>query len=232
MLDQRLHKKHLNKILLKLYRDTTLASLLGFKGGTAAYLFYDLPRASVDLDFDLLRELDKAERKELMEKITSKLEKEYKIKEKYDKRYTLFWLLSYKKGKTSIKIEMSKRGSGSRFEEKVFYGVKVPVMVLEDSVANKMMALVDRKKFANRDVFDVWYFLGLPEVEVNEKLIKEKLGINLKQLYQKILKRVNKKRGESYLAGMGELLSEEQKVFVREEMIEELNQLIKVQLDS
>lgn len=32
-----------------------MSSVLGFKGGTAALLFYGLPRLSVDLDFDLIK---------------------------------------------------------------------------------------------------------------------------------------------------------------------------------
>jgi len=55
-------------ILLKLYKATEVASVLGFKGGTAAYLFYDLPRFSVDLDFDLLKKLDKKARDGLVKK--------------------------------------------------------------------------------------------------------------------------------------------------------------------
>ena len=41
-------------ILKDIYADITINSLLGFKGGTCAYFFYNLPRFSVDLDFDLL----------------------------------------------------------------------------------------------------------------------------------------------------------------------------------
>lgn len=48
------HKSILTEILKAIYEDATLAPLLGFKGGTAAALNYDLPRFSVDLDFDLL----------------------------------------------------------------------------------------------------------------------------------------------------------------------------------
>ena len=48
------HRNLLLKILKDIYSDTALGPVLGFKGGTAAYFFYDLPRFSVDLDFDLL----------------------------------------------------------------------------------------------------------------------------------------------------------------------------------
>ena len=48
------HKNTLLHILKDIYSDSTIGPILGFKGGTAAYLFYDLCRFSVDLDFDLL----------------------------------------------------------------------------------------------------------------------------------------------------------------------------------
>jgi len=49
-----LHKEILTKILKDIYADISLASFLGFKGGTAASFFYELDRFSIDLDFDLL----------------------------------------------------------------------------------------------------------------------------------------------------------------------------------
>lgn len=229
MLNQKRHRLQMINILMKLYKDTEVASVLGFKGGTAAYLFYDLPRFSVDLDFDLLVDLDNIKRDELMNKMTGIFKKDFEIREQSDKRFTLFWLLSYRKEDRQLKIEVSKRKSSSRFEDKSFYGVKIPVMVLPDAMANKLMALVDRKKFANRDVFDAWYFLNRPEaVEINYQLIKERLGLTPKKLYQKMRKLINKKRSESMLQGMGELLDEGQKNWVKDKLISELNQLIKI----
>ncbi|MDP1764062.1 MAG: nucleotidyl transferase AbiEii/AbiGii toxin family protein [Sediminibacterium sp.] len=49
------HKSYLVRILKDIYEDIQLGSLLGFKGGTALMLFYDLPRFSVDLDFHLIQ---------------------------------------------------------------------------------------------------------------------------------------------------------------------------------
>jgi len=205
-------------ILLKLYKDTSVAGVLGFKGGTAAFLFYDLPRFSVDLDFDLLVDLDNSKREELIQKMTVIFKKDFEIREQSDKRFT-----------RQIKFEVSKRKSESKFEDKPFYGVNIPVMRLQDAMANKLMALADRKKFANRDVFDAWYFLSKLEAEeINYDLIKERLGLTPKQLYQKMLKRINKKRGESVLQGMGELLDEKQKVWVKTNLVNELVELVKI----
>ena len=54
MLDLEKHRLIMVQILKDIYTEFTLGNSLGFKGGTAAYLLYDLPRFSVDLDFDLL----------------------------------------------------------------------------------------------------------------------------------------------------------------------------------
>ena len=53
------HKNILLQILKDIYTDTSIAPFLGFKGGTAALLFYDLPRNSVDLDLIYLTKLKK-----------------------------------------------------------------------------------------------------------------------------------------------------------------------------
>jgi predicted nucleotidyltransferase component of viral defense system len=42
------------QILRDIYSDLELSNFLGFKGGTALMFFYNLPRFSVDLDFNLL----------------------------------------------------------------------------------------------------------------------------------------------------------------------------------
>ena len=47
------HKTVLFQILKDIYSDSLVAPFLGFKGGTAAVMFYGLDRFSVDLDFDL-----------------------------------------------------------------------------------------------------------------------------------------------------------------------------------
>ena len=48
------HRFFLVQILKDIYSDIELAKYLGFKGGTALMFFYDLPRFSVDLDFNLI----------------------------------------------------------------------------------------------------------------------------------------------------------------------------------
>lgn len=45
----------MTRILKDIYSEIELANCLGFKGGSALMFFYDLPRFSVDLDFNLIK---------------------------------------------------------------------------------------------------------------------------------------------------------------------------------
>ncbi|MFH0925077.1 MAG: nucleotidyl transferase AbiEii/AbiGii toxin family protein, partial [bacterium] len=59
----------MGRILRDIYSNISICPLLGFKGGTCAHFFYNLPRFSVDLDFDLFHN-----DKETKEKIFKKVE--------------------------------------------------------------------------------------------------------------------------------------------------------------
>ena len=60
------HKFFMMQVLKDIYTDKELANCLGFKGGTALMFFYQLPRFSVDLDFNLL---DSAKEKRVYDKV-------------------------------------------------------------------------------------------------------------------------------------------------------------------
>ena len=53
-MDLNKHKLLMLRILNDIFTDKELAASLAFKGGTALMFFYQLPRFSVDLDFNLL----------------------------------------------------------------------------------------------------------------------------------------------------------------------------------
>lgn len=54
LFDQNIHKRYLSLLLTELAK--AFSEKIAFKGGTCAYFFYNLPRFSFDLDFDMLRE--------------------------------------------------------------------------------------------------------------------------------------------------------------------------------
>lgn len=184
-----------------MYSDPVLRSILGFKGDTAAMLFYDLPRFSVDLDFDLL---DPDKKQAVMTRLAALLPAFGTLKEATEKGFTLFFLLNYRKGQRNLKIEISKRPSGSTFTPKPYLGISMLVMTQEDMAANKLAALLTQKRFATRDIFDVWFFLK-NQWPINDRLL---------------------------LAGLGELLDAKIKPWARDHLIEDTIFYLRLYRDS
>lgn len=216
-LSKDLHRTNFVNILRAIYSDPQLRTVLGFKGGTAALLFYDLPRFSVDLDFDLL-EPDKKEI--VFEKIKTILEKYGVLSEAIEKQYTLFYLLHYQKGERTLKVEISKRSNRNQFEVKNYLGISMLVMKKEDMAANKLAAFLTRREFAMRDVFDLWFFFK-NKWPVNEAVLKERIGLSLGKALEKAIKQVSELKANQILHGLGELLDEKQKAWVKEKLKEE-----------
>ena len=178
MLDVKIHRIHLTNILTLLYKDASVSARLGFKGGTAAYLFYNLPRFSVDLDFDFIDQPSDDRATDTMERIRRSLEKHYRIVEQRLKYHTLFLLISYERYQRKIKIEISVREHKNKYESRNFYGVTIPVMSLGDMMAHKLVAIMDRKMTANRDLFDAHFFLSNPrKMEINYQIIEDLTGL-------------------------------------------------------
>ena len=120
-----LHKSIFINILREIYADPNLRSILGFKGGTAAMLFYQLPRFSVDLDFDLL---DPEKKEAVFEKLKEILPNFGTLTQSVDKQSTLFFILNYQKGERNLKVEVSKRPSKAEFVIKNYLGISMLIM--------------------------------------------------------------------------------------------------------
>lgn len=225
-LDISIHKTILFQILKSIYSNTKIAPYLGFKGGTAALMFYGLDRFSVDLDFDLLNE-DKIDT--VYKEIDKILLKYGTIKEKYNKHHTLFFLLSYEEKMRNVKIEISKRPNESKYELKNYLGIPMLVMTKEDMFANKLMAMSERMDRASRDIYDVWFFLK-NRFPINEKLIQKKLNITLNQLIKDCIVKLNKIDNRQILSKMGELLTVSQKDWARNNLKKETIALLKLRI--
>ncbi len=227
-LDITIHKNVLVKILKDIYTDTSLGHFLGLKGGTAAYLFYNLGRFSVDLDFDLL---DENKEKEVFEKIENIVKKYGIIKKKTNKRYTLFILLSYSEEVSNIKIEINKRNFGSKYEVKNYLGISMLIMKKEDMLAHKLVAMTERGRTANRDIFDVWFFLE-NNWEINKEIVEKRTGIKFNNYLKKCIKFIEKLPNQGILSGMGELLDEKQKAWAKKNLKKDTMFLLKLMLDN
>lgn len=223
-----LHKNIMLQILKDIYSDTSISPFLGFKGGTAAYVFYDLKRFSVDLDFDLL---DEHKKDDVFAKIELILRAYGTIKDAREKRFSLFFLLSYADTTQNIKIEINRRSFGSRYEIKTYLGVSMLVMVREDMFAHKLMAVYERFGKTNRDIYDVWFFLKNNWL-INENVVERRAKMSLQDLLQKCINLLEKMSDRNILSGIGELLDEKQKIWAKENLRTETIFLLKLMLKS
>lgn len=209
MLNPILHRNVLIQILKKIYSHPILGPNLGFKGGTAAMLFYGLPRFSVDLDFDLLNP-------DLEDKILVEIPK---ILQKLGDVHEL------------VKVKISRRPiHNNSFEKKGFLGIPMLVVKQSHMVSSKLAALLTRKKFASRDVFDVWYFLE-KNWEINEDILLRETGLSKKTALNKAVKMVEKINPDLFMPGLGELVDNKTKYWIRNHLKEETLFLLRTSQD-
>ncbi len=222
------HKTILFQILKDIYSDTTISPFLGFKGGTAALMFYNLSRFSVDLDFDLLNE---SKKDFVFKRIINIIKKYGTLKESYKKRFNLFCLLSYEDKAHNIKVEVNRRQFGSKYEIKTYLGVSMKVMVPEDMFANKIMAMYERIGKTSRDIYDVWFFLK-NRFPINKEIVEKRSKMNFDSLIKKCIERLKKMDNRHILDGVGELLTTSQKDWARAKLREETIVLLKLHLEN
>jgi predicted nucleotidyltransferase component of viral defense system len=225
------HKNILLKILKDIFSDAILGSALGFKGGTAALLFYGLSRFSIDLDFDLL---DPSKEHYVFEQIKKILEKYGTLKEAQIKRYSLFFLLSYDHkmpGSRNIKVEVNKRAFGSHYEVKEYLGIPMHVMNKQDMAAHKMVAMYERMGKANRDIYDVWYFLS-NHWPINTHIIEQRTGMSYKEFLQACIDKLENMSNQGILSGIGELLDNKQKAWAKQHLRSETIFLLRLAMQT
>jgi len=228
MLNITTHKLVMNKIVKRIYSDISIAPLLGFKGGTALYMLYSLPRFSVDLDFDLL---DETKKDLVFAKVSKIVENLGCVREQREKYFNLFWLISYEKGQKQVKVEISKRSFGSSYEVKSYLGFPIQVMKKEDMFAHKLTALLGRRELANRDIFDIWFMLN-NNWDINQGLLESRVNMPFHAYLQKCLSLLEKNPPKRILDGLGEFLDNKMKAWVKEKLLEETIFLLKVKLQG
>lgn len=225
------HKNILIKILKDIFTDHGLGPILGFKGGTAAYLFYDLSRFSVDLDFDLL---NRSKEDFVFGEVRKVLEKYGTVKEADKKQLNLFYMLSYddkSPGAQNIKVEINRRDFGSKYDVRDYLGISMKVMVKEDMAAHKLVAMYERLGKTNRDVFDTWFFLEHNWL-INKQIVEARTGMSFKDFLKKCINLLEKIDDKNILAGMGELLDEKTKKWTKINLKKDILFLLKLKLEN
>ena len=208
----------MGRILKDIYTDVSIGPLLGFKGGTCAYLFYNLPRFSVDLDFDLLV-VNGENQKLVFEKIAGVLSKYGQIKDQYIKRFTVFALLSYGDDDHNVKVEINVRklaeNINDRYELKEYLGISMLVAKKDYLFAGKLSALTLRNEAAMRDIYDIHYF-AKNNWAIDAEAIKEITGKTIKDYLADCVAFIEKVKNNQLLRGLGELIdSEKEKAWIK-----------------
>lgn len=216
------HKFFMMQVLKDIYSDIELASCLGFKGGTALMFFYNLPRFSVDLDFNLL---DKSKEKRVYDKVRAILLRYGKIFDEAMKFYGPIIVLDYGIGERKLKVEISNREYDNHYEIKNLLGIQMKVLVEPDMFAHKLCALLDRTEVTSRDIFDCWFFLQR-HCAVNAGIVESRMGMPLADYLQKCIERLETTSDKSLMSGLGELTDAKMKSFVRTKLRRETIQLL------
>lgn len=223
-LDIATHRTILFQILKDIYTDVEIAPYLGFKGGTAALMFYRLSRFSVDLDFDLL---EPSKEDTVFAGISEIIAPYSTIRLAQKKRFNLFWLLSYEAQAHNVKIEVNRRQFRSSYEIKNYLGIPMAVMVREDMFAHKLMAMYERMGKTSRDIYDVWFFLS-ERFPINKKIVEQRSEMTFNEFIDSCVEKLEKVSNQHILDGVGELLTRSQKDWAKAKLKEETISLLKL----
>jgi len=223
MLNKEQHQLIMGKILRDIYLDTTISSRLGFKGGTCAYFFYNLPRFSVDLDFDLLT-ADQDAQNTIMKRIKKILLSYGQIKDEKNKRFTLFFLLSYGPDEHNIKIEINTRALvqdiKQYYEFKEFLGIAMLVAKKDYLFSSKLMALSERQETAARDIYDICFF-GQAGWDIDRAVLDQRSSKSTRVYLTECVAIVEAMKDNQMLRGLGELLDAKGKNWAKNKLKEE-----------
>jgi len=171
----------LTNLLQNVYNHPFLRERLVLKGGTALNLFWlDMPRLSLDLDFNYIGAVEKEEMGKERPQVEGALERIFEaLSLRSQKRpeyagttYTLRYRSAFE-GEGNLQVEVNWLMRVCLLQpqevEKEFWGRKVKALVLakEELMAGKMKAFLERG--AGRDLFDLW-LLAKGKITVNEDL--------------------------------------------------------------
>ncbi len=218
------HKFLMLQILKDIYSNAMLASVLGFKGGTALMFFYQLPRFSVDLDFNLL---DSSKQDEVFKRVRAILLKYGKIHDEAIKFYGPLLVLDYGAGERKLKVEISNRLYPNHYEWRNLLGIDIRIMTEADMFAHKLCALLDRTETTNRDIFDCWFFLNR-RTALNRQIVETRMGCSLEEYLQRCIDMLQQMPKRSLLNGLGELTDAQTKSFVRNKLLWETIRLMQL----
>jgi predicted nucleotidyltransferase component of viral defense system len=224
MIDINRHKFLLAQILKDMFSSIETANTLGFKGGTALMFFYELPRFSTDLDFNLL---EPGKEKTVFDAIHTILLKYGNIHDEAIKHFGPILVLDYGKGERKLKVEISNRQYEDHYELKNFLGTTVKVMTMPDMFSHKLCALLDRSSITGRDIFDTWFFMD-KKTALNKALVERRMKMPLSDYLGECMRKIEKVPEKNMIHGLGDLMDDGVKSFVRGRLKSEVLSLLEI----
>jgi hypothetical protein len=127
-------------------------------------------------------------------------------------------------------VEISVRQFDNHYEIKNLLGINMKVLVQPDMFAHKLCALLDRNILTNRDIFDCWFFMQ-KQTPVNKSIVEFRMGMLYSDYLQKSIDTLESIRDKGLLQGLGELMDNDLKNFVRTKLRTETIGLLKFYKD-
>jgi len=196
--EQSRHEAYMYRLLTEILDNKYLVANSFFKGGTCARMLGYLDRFSVDLDFDIKKDVDKKRFREILYSIFKNLDMEIKDESKKALQFFLKYPAPSEKRNT-VKIEfLDKIFKANEYEPKYLSPIKRTAMcqTIETMFAHKLIALIDRYKqggsIAGRDIYDIHYFF-LQGYNYNSQVIAERTGVSALEYFQKLKEFVDKR---------------------------------------
>lgn len=231
---QYLHRAKMFEILRAIYT-SKFGNILGFKGGTALYFFYNLSRFSVDCDFDIIKDLDNNQLKEFKQELLTYLQNklpDFKIKTSGTSDYSIRYIAQYWWDKT-IKIEISPKIYSNQYEIKNLQWLQVQIMKKERMFAHKLCAFISRyiqrDIIANRDIYDI-NFLSKWSIFPNKQIVEERFSkmIGKKTSFEESIKYIldfiekNQKEIQKNITNwLWELVDDKEKIYIKNNLLNE-----------
>lgn len=184
--------------------------------------FHNLPRFSVDLDFNLINAYYEDQ---VYDAVRTILLKYGKIHDEAKKFYGPILVLDYGAGDRKLKVEISKRDFGDKYIIANLLGLNIKLMAKENMFAHKLCAMLDRNEITNRDIFDCWFYME-NRTPINRKVVKQRMGKSLEAYLQDCIDRLNSMSDRGMLNGLGKLMDEDMKKFVKTKLRKETIQLL------
>jgi hypothetical protein len=92
--------------------------------------------------------------------------------------------------------------------------------------AHKLCVLIERETSTNRDIFDTWFFLQR-QTPVNKSIIEFRMKVSFEDHIENCIRHIESMKGNRLLDGLGELMDDDLKQFVKNKLSEETISLLR-----